>query len=85
MDTVEFGEKSQKGLNESLKDVLGAKSPKHHGDCRGLVFDLDFLDNISRNYDIEVDVKVQEKNEINRNGTLGTLRKEIGTEIQTHC
>ena len=60
IDTVEFGIKSQKQLNQTLQDIFGAKPPKRHDKGRGLVFDLDFLDKISRNYDIDVEIKVQE-------------------------
>lgn len=35
IDTVEFGEKSQKELNQTLKDVFGAKPPKRHPNSRG--------------------------------------------------
>jgi len=76
IDTVEFGEKSQKVLNQTLKDVFGAKPPNRHANSRGLVFDAHILDKMSRVYDVDVNIKVQE-GEV-KDGTLGTLGTHIG-------
>lgn len=76
IDTVEFGEKSQKELNQTLKDVFGAKPLKRHANSRGLVFDTHILDKMSRVYDVDVNVKVREEG-VN-DGTLGTLGTHMG-------
>ena len=81
IDTVEFGVKSQKELCQTLKDVFGAKPPKRHDKGRGLVFDLDFLDKISRAYDIDVEIKVQEGRDTEIR-THRTLRALVG--LDTH-
>lgn len=78
IDSVEFGIKSQKELNQTLKDVFGAKAPGRHGTNRGLIFDTNILDKMSRTYDIEVEIKVQEEDVKERNGTHGTLGTHVG-------
>jgi hypothetical protein len=76
IDTVEFGEKSQKELNQTLQDVFGAKPPKRHGKARSLAFDTYILDKMSRVYDVDVDIQVQEGDV--KGGTLGTLGSHVG-------
>ena len=75
IDTVEFGVKSQKELNQTLRDVFGAKPPKRHDEGRGLVFDIN-VDKMSRTYEVEVEIKVQEGEAKDR--THGTLRTHVG-------
>jgi hypothetical protein len=68
--SVEFGEISQKGIVQILKDVFGAFKSKRHGDGRKLVFDLKKLERLGKIYDLSLDIQVVGDN---KNGTLGML------------
>jgi hypothetical protein len=64
-DTSEYGTISQKGTIETLKQVFGAKSPKHHGTGRKLIFYKDKLARLERKYNLSTDIRITD-------GTDGT-------------
>ena len=72
-DTSEYGTISQKATNETLKQVFGAKPPKHHGEVRRLVFDKDKLGRLERKYNLSTDIKITD-------GTDGTDGTHVGLD-----
>ena len=74
--SVEFGEISQKGIVQILKDVFGATKSKRHGEGRKLVFDLKKLERLGKIYDLSIDIQVDEE----KNGTHGTYGTFIGLD-----
>jgi hypothetical protein len=81
--SVEFGEISQKGIVQILKDVFGATKSKRHGDGRKLVFDLKKLERLGKIYDLSIDIQVDQEDENGTHGTHGTLiglDRHIGEE-----
>ena len=59
--SVEFGEISQKGIVQILKDVFGATKSKRHGDGRKLVFDVKKLERLGKIYDLSIDIQVDQE------------------------
>ena len=81
--SVEFGEISQKGIVQILKDVFGVSKSKRHGDGRKLVFDLKKLERLGKIYDLSLDIQVVGDNKNGTHGMLGTLiglDRHIGQE-----
>jgi hypothetical protein len=68
----QFGEWSERKLNQLFRDQFKARPPKHHGDKRQLIFDKTFLDRLVRKYRINV-------NNIS-NGTDGTVGTDVGLD-----
>ncbi|MGC1134746.1 MAG: hypothetical protein WA941_18105, partial [Nitrososphaeraceae archaeon] len=58
IETVEFGILSQKEVISTLKNVFGAKPPKHTGSARSLVFSQHVLDRMKDTYEMDVEIKV---------------------------
>ena len=80
---MEFGEVSQKGIVQILKDVFGATKSKRHGDGRKLVFDVNKLERLGKIYDLSIDIQVDQEDENGTHGTHGTLiglDRHIGEE-----
>ncbi len=71
--SVEFGEISQKGIVQILKDVFGATKSKRHGEGRKYVFDLKKLERLGKIYDLSIDIQVDQEDENGTHGTHGTL------------
>ena len=78
---MEFGEISQKGIVQILKDVFGATKSKRHGDGRKLVFDVNKLERLGKIYDLSIDIQVDQEDEHGTHGTHGTL---IGLDRHIH-
>ena len=76
IDTVEFGKSHRKNSIKSCRMYLEPKPPKRHGKARSLAFDTYILDKMSRVYDVDVDIQVQEGDV--KGGTLGTLGTHVG-------
>ncbi|MGA9844422.1 MAG: hypothetical protein WBQ25_19150, partial [Nitrososphaeraceae archaeon] len=57
-NSEEFGEVSQKALTTMLIDQFDAKRPKHTGNKKQLVFDIDKLNRMRSKYNLDPDVKV---------------------------
>ena len=79
--SVEFGEISQKGIVQILKDVFGATKSKRHGEGRKLVFDVNKLERLGKIYDLSIDIQVDQKEENGTHGTHGTL---VGLDRHIH-
>ena len=58
IETVEFGVLSQKEVTLTLKNVFGAKPPKHTGSARSLVFSQHVLDRMKDTYEMDVEIEV---------------------------
>jgi hypothetical protein len=78
--SVEFGEVSQKGIVQILKDVFGATKSKRHGDGRKLVFDVNKLERLGKIYDLSIDIQVGHEDENGTHGTLVGLDRHIGED-----
>lgn len=57
-ESEEFGSISRKGVSETLMQVFGAKQSLNRRESRKLIFDKSKLDQQSKYYDIEIQVKV---------------------------
>jgi hypothetical protein len=76
-DSVEFGELSQKGIIQILKDVFDAKPPKHTAKQRQLIFNVDKLNKIGEKYkDVEIKVTDKETDEIHET--------DVGLDVHLH-
>lgn len=62
-DSTEFGEISQKMIIATLKEVFGAKPPKHSANKRELIFDEEILKRLDRVYNLVDDIKIIEADE----------------------
>ncbi len=69
--SVDYGEISQKGIAQILKEVFGATPAKRHGQGRKLVFDLNKLDRFESLYGIEK-VEDGDTNSGTNNGFFGS-------------
>jgi hypothetical protein len=58
IETVEFGVLSQKEVTSKLKNVFGAKPPKHTASRRKLVFSQHVLDRMKDTYEMDVEIEV---------------------------
>ena len=58
IETVEFGTLSQKGVSLTLKNVFGAKPPKHTASSRSLIFSQHVLDRMKDTYEMNIEIKV---------------------------
>ncbi|HLN34066.1 MAG TPA: hypothetical protein VK250_02160 [Nitrososphaeraceae archaeon] len=73
IQTSEFGYISQKQIIQILKDVFRTKPSNRHGKLRSLVFDLNILEKLGKVYDLDVNIKVERKEQkIKENETDGT-------------
>ena len=78
-ESADFGTISQKGVTQTLIDVLGAKKPNRHGESRILLFDKSKFDRQRKLYNLD-EIKIREEKEEeedvdgqdNGNGTDGT-------------
>jgi hypothetical protein len=83
--SVEFGEISQKGIVQILKDVFGATKSKRHGQERKYVFDLSKIERLGKIYDLSIDIQVDQDDENGTHGTLVGLDAHLqGDEDGTH-
>ncbi|MGH9976701.1 MAG: hypothetical protein ACRD8Z_12835, partial [Nitrososphaeraceae archaeon] len=84
-ESAEFGTLSQKGIAQTLIDVLGAKPPKRHGSSRVLIFDKSKFDRQRKLYDLK-EIKIKQKKrkttdeEDGTDGTDGTQSGGISTD-----
>jgi ribosomal protein S27E len=76
IETVEFGVLSQKEVTLTLKNVFGAKPPKHTGSARSLVFSQHVLDRMKDTYEMDVEIEV----DFETHGTLETHFGSTGNE-----
>ena len=61
--SVDHGEISRKQITEICKDVLGAKSPRHHGSSSRLIFDANKLRQLKNFYNLSLQLKLKEYGE----------------------
>jgi hypothetical protein len=62
-DSTEFGEISQKMIIATLKEVFGAKPPKHIANKRELIFDEEILKRLDMVYSLADNIKIIETDE----------------------
>jgi hypothetical protein len=62
-DSTEFGEISQKMIIATLKEVFGAKPPKHIANKRELIFDEEILKRLDMVYSLADNIKIIETHE----------------------
>jgi hypothetical protein len=87
IDTVEFGVLSQKGVTQTLKEVFQATPPKHKGNDRRLIFSTTIIDRMAEVYDIDVEVKIHEGDDLGAYGTHGAhvgLDAHIDNDKSSH-
>jgi Bifunctional DNA primase/polymerase, N-terminal/Primase C terminal 1 (PriCT-1) len=80
-ESAEFGTISQKIVIQIMKDVFGARPPKHHGSSRKLIFDKEKFKKIGQIYELRLEVKVVDGEFTDgTDGTDGTLSGSIGLD-----
>jgi hypothetical protein len=57
-ESADFGTISQKGVTQTLIDVLGAKKPNRHGESRMLLFDKSKFDRQRKLYNLD-EIKIR--------------------------
>ena len=83
-ESAEFGTISQKMVAQIMKDVFGARPPKHHGTSRKLVFMKEKFDKIGQIYELKLEIKVVdgefEDGMDGADGTDGTHSGDVGLD-----
>jgi hypothetical protein len=78
-ESAEFGQISQKMVTQIMKDVFGARPPKHHGASRKLVFKKEKFDKIGQFYELNLEIKVVDGEfEDGTDGRYGTHSGDVG-------
>jgi hypothetical protein len=70
-ESAEFGTISQKLIIQIMKDVFGARPPKHHGSSRKLIFNKEKFEKIGQIYELNLELKV-----VNGEFEDGTVRTD---------
>ena len=80
-ETAEFGTISQKLVIQTMKDVFGARPPKHHGSTRKLIFDKEKFNKIGQIYELKLELKVVDGQfKDGTDGTDGTVPGNVGLD-----